>query len=367
MHAEPSRARAWGRRLTAWGVAACGLGLIADAVLAAPPPTEPPAAQPTPANDYATRPVAYIYGNVPVTRADLGEFLMARGGASKLELLVNKKIIEHECARRNVSVTDQEMEAALLEDISGLKIQKKDFIKVVLPRYGKTLYEWMEDVVRPRLLLAKLCKDRVKVADADLKIQFEREFGEKRKVQIVMWPSGDDKKAILDQCVKARSSQEEFDRIARAQANPSLAAIAGYIQPISRHVYAKDPIIEKKAFELNVGEVSELLQTSQGYVVMKLHAVIPPDAKADFARERDRLYKQAYDEKMSEEIPKCFAELKAAAKPNVLFTGPPQWRMNTVRAETAEDILKGVAGTLPPGTITPASGTAPPKQMPMKK
>src|SRR5207249_12001612 len=81
--------------------------------------------------------VAYIYGNVPVTREELGDFLIARGGAEKLELLVNKKIIEVEAARRNISVTSTEIEAGLNDDLKGLGINKKDFIEHVLPRYGK--------------------------------------------------------------------------------------------------------------------------------------------------------------------------------------------------------------------------------------
>src|SRR5438105_14620031 len=33
--------------------------------------------------------VAYIYGSIPITREDLGEYLIARQGAERLELMVN--------------------------------------------------------------------------------------------------------------------------------------------------------------------------------------------------------------------------------------------------------------------------------------
>src|SRR5260370_34641566 len=45
-----------------------------------------------PASDYSQRVVAYIHGNIPVTREELGEFLIARQGASKVELLVNRRL-----------------------------------------------------------------------------------------------------------------------------------------------------------------------------------------------------------------------------------------------------------------------------------
>ena len=340
MLADPFRCRAR-------ALAVVGLGLFTGNAAAQQPAARP---GPTP-GELAATPVAFIYGNVPITRQDLGEFLIARGGTDKAELLVNKMIIEHECRQRGVTVTPQEMEAALLSDLAGLTIKREDFVKLVLPRYGKTLYEWMEDVIKPRLLLTKLCRHRIKLDKADLDKQFEREYGEKRRVQIIMWPKGDDLKAIEREYGKIRTGQEEFDRAARAMANPSLASVAGHIKPISRHLYAEDPKIEKMAFELKPGEVSQIIQTSQGFVVMKLHEVIPPDAKVKREEVMARLEKQAMEEKLTEEIPKCFAELKTAAQPKMLLDGPPLWKTDVAPGRSVEDVLRG------PGTTPmPAAG-----------
>src|SRR5947208_738455 len=45
-----------------------------------------------PPSDYSQRVVAYIHGNIPVTREELGDFLIARYGVSKVEPLVNRRI-----------------------------------------------------------------------------------------------------------------------------------------------------------------------------------------------------------------------------------------------------------------------------------
>lgn len=367
MKVEPVR---WLHRVSVASVLLGGSAWLATAqppaAAPAPAPAPAPAAAPAPApapaaaEDYANRPVAYIYGNVPVTRQDLGEFLIARGGADKLDLLVNKKIIEFECAKRGVTVTDKEMEAALLDDLAGLSIKKADFVKAVLPRYGKTLYEWMEDVIKPRLLLSKLCRDRVKVNDDDIKKQFEREYGEKRRVQILMWPKGDDLKVIQSEYGKIRASQEEYDRAARSQANPALASSAGHIKPICKHTYAEDRRVEEIAFQLQVGQVSEIIGTSQGYVVMKLHEVIAPDPKVKFEEVRPRLEKQAFEERMTQEIPKYFAELKQQANPKTLFDGPALWRYDVTPGRGLDDILQG-------GATTPAAPAPAPAPAPMKK
>src|SRR5687768_12377012 len=92
------------RGLAFAGVAAAGyaFGISGDRAAAQPGLPGTPALQPLPKTAPQPQPepdrriTAYIYGNVPITREDLGEFLIARGGHEKLELLVNKKIIEVE-------------------------------------------------------------------------------------------------------------------------------------------------------------------------------------------------------------------------------------------------------------------------------
>lgn len=342
-------------RITPAAVAvAAGLVLVAGPARTQTPPapTPAPATSPAAEPDYATRPVAYINGNVPVTRQDLGEFLIARGGAEKVELLVNKMIIEQECKKKGVTVTDKELEAALMDDLAGLSIKKEEFVKVVLPRYGKTLYEWMEDVVRPRLLLTKLCRDRVKVDEADLKMQFEREYGEKRRVQMIMWPPTDDRNVVEKIYGEIRKSAEEFDRVARRQPQASLASSGGHVKPIGKHLPAENRIVEIEAFKLQPGDISAILLTSQGYIVFKLIEVVPPDAKVKWEDVKARMEKQAFDEKMSLEIPKYFGDLRKTADPKVVFTGPAAWRFDTT-AKPVDNLIRGV-GDAPVPPVTPA-------------
>jgi len=357
------------RWIRAGAVAVCGVG--AWAATAQPPVAKsPPAAEAVTASQ---RPVAYVYGTVPITREQLGEFLIARGGHEKVELLVNKIIIERECAAKGIVVTPQMMEAALNDDIKGLgpNIQKEDFVRHLLPRYGKTLYEWMEDVVKPRLQLTELIKrsklvgpdgkerDRVIVTDNDLKVQFEHEYGEKRQVQVIMYPPSDDPKGIMAAYGKIRDSQDEFDRAARQQANPSLASTAGHIQPIRMHSTGDDKVVEREAFKLKEGDVSAVIQlggvaadghSERGWMVMKLHKIIPADATKVFEKEKDALYKDAYAKQLEKEIPAYFKELKDKAAPNVLLKGPPsEWQVRNAAKALIEDVAHGTGPVVPTG------------------
>ena len=354
-----SRRRRLVRGLAFASVAAAGyiFGITTDRAAAqpAPPGTLPPGvqpnAQPQPQAQADRRTVAYIYGNVPVTREELGDFLIARGGWEKLELLVNKKIIEVEARRRGVTISEAEVKKGLEDDLRGLKISQADFEKLMLPRVGKSMYEWTEDVIKPRLILTKMCKDRVKVTDDDLNKLFQNQYGEKRQARVICW-SKKDLRAAQSQWAEARKSDEDFIRVAKTQADPALAAAGGLTAPLGRNSGAADLKVEKILFSLKVGEISQLIEVPAGVMCVKLVAIIPADPKMKpEGKVKEELYKVMYEKRLSEEIPKCFMELKKLAQPNLLLTGPP----STAQLREGVDNLINQAGGVPrlPGAPAP--------------
>jgi hypothetical protein len=348
--------RRWVQCLGLVGAASAGyvFGITADRAAAQAP-------QPLPQPD--KRIVAYIYGSVPVTREDLGEFLIARGGYDKLDLLVNKKIIEVEAARRNMSVTDTEVRAALEDDLRGMNMKMDDFTKHILPRYGKTLYEWTEDVIKPRLMLTKMCRDRVKVTEDDLKRLFENKYGEQRQAKLICWPKAEEKIA-LKQWEEARKGDVEFDSIARRQGDPNLAAAAGLTAPVGRNAFedteGRDASVEKVLFTLKEGEMSQLFQVSAGVMCVKCVKIIPPNATVTMDKVRETLQKEVFDRKLSAEIPEFFKHLKKVADPQVYLKGPPSAKEFLDRTK---EIMQ-TSGLTPAG---PTHGPAPMTPVPVPK
>jgi hypothetical protein len=322
------------RGLAFAGVAAAGyaFGVTADRAEAQPPPggalpgtpTLQPGAIKGPAEaEPDRRVVAYIYGNVPVTRAELGEFLIARGGHEKLELLVNKKIIEAEAQRRQLTVTHLEVAAAIEEDARGLGITKDDFVRNILPRYGKSHFEWCEDVVRPRLLLTKMCQTQVQVSDEDVKKTFENRFGERRAAAIITWNENDFRLA-QKQWDEARKSPDDFDRIARQQADPNLAAGAGKVKPIGKHAETENDEVHKNLWKLQPGELSAIFKVPAGYMCIKFLGLVEPEKNVTLDdRMKAALHKELFAQRLERKIPEFFLGLKKAANPQVFLKGPP--------------------------------------------
>jgi hypothetical protein len=270
------------------------------------------------------QPVAYIYGTTAITREQFGEYLIERYGAERLGLMVNKIIIEKECAERGITVGEAEIQAALASDIraSGAS-DKDDFIKNYLRANRTTLYGYREDVLRPKLLLARLARGSVKVEEDDLRRASEAYHGERARCQIIMWPhTPRDHEFAIKQYDQFRKIPGEFDRTARTQASPRLAAQAGRIEPFARHTTG-DEDFEAEVFRLSPGEMTPVVETREGYVIARLierlPASQPPDDPEAAAAERARWAEEILKRKAEMQIPAEFAKLREAAAPNLIL------------------------------------------------
>src|SRR5262245_24033861 len=149
-----------------------------------------------------------------------------------------------------------------------MNLDRATFVKQFLKQYNKTLFEWKEDVIKPRLLLTKLCQHQIKIEEAEIQRAFEARYGEKVKCRMILWPKGQEKFAY-QMYDKIRTSEAEFDQVARHQASQVLSAHGGWIDPIGRGA-GDDDRVEKIAFKLKTGEVSELFDIpDQGIAVLR--------------------------------------------------------------------------------------------------
>jgi hypothetical protein len=324
--------------MTIWthgrGIAATTLGLLGallvgiwigrgpQSAVAAPPAASPAQTAAIPQSDWDKRVVAYIYESIPITREELGEYLIARKGLDSIELLVNKRIIEHACHLRKIEVTDAEVEASILGDCETINVKKDQFFKtVVMKNFGKTPYEWREDIVKPRLLLTKLVKDRIQPpTDEELHKAFESLYGRMVNVRVIIWPKGEERIA-MQEYDSVRKDEQGFNHKACAQATSNLAATGGKIKPIA-HNSGVHPEVEQQAFSLQPGEVSRLIATPEGTLVLKVDGIVEPNATVKFEEQKAALAKDVYEKKVAAEIPSLFKKLRDEAKPMFILKKP---------------------------------------------
>lgn len=256
--------------------------------------------------------VVALVNNVPITREELANELIARKGRQFLELLINRRIIEQAASKAGVTATDKEVEEELAEVIRSLKLKNAaEFESTVLKQRNTTLYEYREDVIRPAILMRKLAEKRVQTTEEDLRKAFEANYGEKVQCRIILVPKSDGLGVALKIYDKLKGKGlEEFIREASQQPS-QLAATGGKIRPINRH--SALPELERAAFSLRDGEMSEIIEVQEGYVILFREKLIPADTSIRFEDVREQLRKEVHKRKVEAEIPLLFNELRASA------------------------------------------------------
>jgi parvulin-like peptidyl-prolyl isomerase len=247
--------------------------------------------------DYCSRVVAYIYDHQPVTRQELGEYLIARFGAPKLKDLINRRVLDQAARSRGIEVTNAEVDLSLSEELKALRVDLNTFVKTVLPRYKKTLPEWKDDVLRPRLLMTRYCQKQVVVTEQEIQKAFEAEYGEKIQGRLIQWPDKEGAKAQAEYS-KLRDSEEGFSDAAHNQQTAQLASTGGKLRPFGRHTLG-DEALDDVIFKLSPGQITEVVHTPQGWVVFKCDARIPPDRTINPQSVREKLIKDIADRKIA--------------------------------------------------------------------
>lgn len=302
-------------------------GLIWVGGLFGQPQQQPAPISPSGLPNYDKNIVAYVNGQ-PITRQDLAEDLIARKGKLEIQAMINRKIIEQAAKSAGITVTDAEIdgELAKLVKFASCKNIKEYEEKVLKYKHNITLLEYREDVIKHGLYLRKLAGQKLTVTDQDVRQLYDAKFGEKVKCRIIIHT---DQKTALATHAKIREEAADsketnepkenlyraFLRHARQQVDPGLAGTAGDIQPIGHFTLLND--VEKKAFELRDGEMSEVIEMPDGnkkaYGILLREKMVPPNTTEPYEKVRDELREEFLDRKMRAEVPKLIKELREHA------------------------------------------------------
>ena len=293
----------------AGSLAIVGLVLLLPLAAQTPPNKLPQPPAPPPIDSF--KEVVAVVNGQPITKAELAEELILRKGKQQLQLLINRKIIEVACAKVGIQVTDKEVEDELRElmHANGFTTASEFEKQMVRPMMQMTLMDYKEDVLRQGLMTRKLAGKRVTVTEEDLKQAFESRFGEKVQCRIIVERS---LKVAQDMHTKIGNNRLNFLQVARQQSDKNLAASAGQINPFGR--YTTFDALEKRAFELRDGEISEVIQVPEGgYVIIMREGLIPADTTKKLEDVRAELTREVIERKTKLEVPKLVTELKAQA------------------------------------------------------
>jgi parvulin-like peptidyl-prolyl isomerase len=258
------------------------------------------------------KPIAVIFGDVPITREELAEHLLARMSAKQLERYLNLRILEHAAKEKGVRVSDAEVDAQVKEEMRRSGLSEQAFREQVLGKRGMTLQEWKTDVARPQMLLQKL-SDKSQVADTDLRAAYEARYGEKIECRALVVRSSNREDA--ERAVKRiRSGETTFDKEAERW-RPGVGAVP---VTIVRHV-PKAEAWMKAVFELKPGEVSRVVEHKDELIIFECRRRIPADTSVRFEDVRESLRSELARRVRDDSTSELFKDLKAKARPRLLW------------------------------------------------
>ncbi len=252
-----------------------------------------------------------------VSRTQLTEACVQRFGEDVLESLVNKRLIANHCAKRNITVTNEEIAAEIDRMAKRFQLGREQWLQMLQKERGVSPQEYARDIVWPTLALRKLADAQLQVSPEEIQTAYEQEFGEMVRARLIAVSNADKARQIH---AEVTAKPDDFARLAIAHSEDvNSASVGGLIQPIRRHV--GDKAIEAKAFALKPGQVSSIIPVGQQFVILKCDELIPP-RNQPMASVQEKIVDRIKDEKLREAAAGIFASVQKTATIQNVYNNP---------------------------------------------
>ncbi len=269
--------------------------------------------------------VAAIINGHKITIRELAEQCIKRHGKEVLEGTINHMLIEQACAKRKITIAEEEIDREIVRAASEGVKPKPDgspdvetWLKLVTEQQGVSLDVYRSASVRPSLALKKLADGKVKVTEADIQKSYEATFGPRVRCRAIVL---DDLRRAQQVWENARGNPtvEHFGKLAKQYSVEATSrALEGQIPPIKNH--GGQPIIEKEAFNLANGELSGIIQLGQKYVILFCEGRTKP-VSVDPATVRKELHRDIFEKKQRLAMAKYFRQLQKNASIDNFLAG----------------------------------------------
>lgn len=245
---------------------------------------------------------------------------VARLGKEVLENMINRATIQLACQARGVEVTAAEVDKEIVRIAADFKIPTEQYLQMLQAERNISPQQYRRDVIWPMIALRRLAGEDVTVTDEEIQTAFEREYGERVKVRMILC---DNQRRAQAAWQKAKEDPENFEQcVQEFSIDQASKSLDGSVPPIPRH--SGSPNIEKAAFRLKPGEISAIVQLDDAagrYVILKCEGRTQPVVSTLDAEVRAELEDQIKRQKTQEQVAIIFDKLKKATRVDNYFTG----------------------------------------------
>lgn len=227
-------------------------------------------------------------GGKPITMKELQERLYRQYGDEVLRTMMVRTAIDLESAAANISVTDEEIEADLAEQMESYGGEEA-FYDAMKSQLGLGRDDVREDA-KYRLLLEKIATRGITVSDKevdDYLAEHAEEYAPSTRLHLrwIVTESGKDAETVLDKL----ENGEDFGELARTYSiDAATSASGGDLGEIDEEDGFLDPSILRVAHDLEPGDYAGPIATAEGPAVIQLIGKSTVE-QADHSTLRDRV------------------------------------------------------------------------------
>ena len=280
--------------------------------------------------------VAAQVNGVNILKNKVGEECIARFGKEILDMEINRSLLLQALKQSGLDVASNDVDAEIARAAEALGHLNKDgsvsvdnWLRYVTNNDNSKVEFYIKDEVWPTVALKKLVEQSVQVTQDDMDKGFEANFGPRVEVLVVM--SHDHRSALkVWNMASSNATPEFFGKLANQYSiEPASKNNFGEVPPIQKH--GGRPQLEKEAFGLQPGEISQVVQVGDYWVVMFCKGRTNP-VVTDFDAVKDELFKNIKEKKMRLAMAEAFRQLRDDAQIDNYLVGTSQPGRDAVRS-----------------------------------
>jgi parvulin-like peptidyl-prolyl isomerase len=218
--------------------------------------------------------VAATINGKTVTLRELAEACIDRHGEEMLDAMINRKLLEQELKRRNLTVQQKDLDAELGRAAIASGRLKPDgkpnvegYVKL-LDEQGIPLDKYIHEAVWPSAALKVLVGD-VKVSDQDIEQGYQANYGAKAEVRAIVLGNARLAQEVW-QKARANPTVDFFGKLAEQYSTePYSKSNQGRVPAL--HQYGGQPELQEEVFKrMKPGEISSIVQVGEQYIILYL-------------------------------------------------------------------------------------------------
>ncbi|MDQ7791159.1 MAG: peptidyl-prolyl cis-trans isomerase [Clostridia bacterium] len=257
-----------------------------------------------------SKPVAVVNGE-KVSQSELYQEMYMKSGEESLHGIITQRLIQQEARANKVSVSDEDVKERL-DRMIAQDFQSEENFEQLLKIYNLTKAD-IEEQLRTQLIVETILSAQLNLGDEEL----ERYFNEHRQyfsepVTVEVRHIQSDTRADAKAARTAVAGGADFAQVAKERSTDDLTASKGgelgkvpYSESLPQWVLA--------AFELKVGELSNVLESESGFHVLQV-TELSPAVEPSFEEVKSDVQQAILEERMSTLYPEWMDSLWKKAK-----------------------------------------------------